>query len=60
MTVSVYSFSPYTAHIHETEAVQFQVLEMEGGSRGNFTGYIDGGIRPWLHWDVEYSPLSEG
>jgi lipopolysaccharide transport system ATP-binding protein len=57
-TASVHSFSPHMAHFNEPEAVRFQVLETAGGSRGNFTGYIDGSIRPWLHWDVEHGPLT--
>ena len=57
VTVALHSFSPHTEHFREPEAVHFQVLETPGGCRGNFTGYIDGGIRPWLHWDVEHHPL---
>jgi lipopolysaccharide transport system ATP-binding protein len=54
VTAAVSSFSPHTVHFREPDTVGFQALETHGGSRGNFTGYIDGGIRPWLHWDVEY------
>ena len=56
-TVAVHSFSPHTAHFREPDVVRFQVLETAGGCRGNFIGYIDGGIRPWLHWEVEHGPL---
>jgi lipopolysaccharide transport system ATP-binding protein len=57
VTVAMHSFTPHIAHCRESEAVRFQVLETAGGSRGNFGGYIDGGIRPLLRWDVEHSPL---
>lgn len=60
VTASVYSFSPHTAHFLERDAVRFQALESAGGSRGGFSGYIDGGIRPWLEWDVEYHPFAGG
>jgi len=54
VTASVMSFAPYTVHFQEAHSAGFQALEAHGGSRGNFTGYIDGGIRPWLPWDVEH------
>jgi lipopolysaccharide transport system ATP-binding protein len=54
VTASLTSFSPHTAHFREPDVVGFQALESQDGSRGNFSGYIDGGIRPWLRWDVDF------
>jgi lipopolysaccharide transport system ATP-binding protein len=54
VTASVTSFSPHTVHFREADVTGFQALETQAGSRGNFAGYIDGGIRPWLRWDVEF------
>lgn len=54
VTASLHSFSPYTVHFRELDVVGFQAMETHGGSRGHFTGHIDGGIRPLLQWDVEH------
>jgi lipopolysaccharide transport system ATP-binding protein len=60
VTASVMSFSPYAVHFRESDAAGFRALETHGGSRGNFTGYIDGGIRPLLEWDVEHLGRADG
>jgi len=54
VTAALTSFSPQTVHFRESECAGFNALETQGGSRGHFTGYIDGGVRPWLDWDVEF------
>lgn len=53
VTASVMSFSPHTVHFREAHSTGFQALETAAGSRGHFTGFIDGGIRPLLEWSVE-------
>jgi lipopolysaccharide transport system ATP-binding protein len=54
VTAALTSFTPYAVHFRESDIAGFQALEAQAGSRGHFTGYIDGGIRPWLRWDVEF------
>ena len=56
ITASLMSFTPYAEHFRELEVVAFQALETHGGSRGIFTGHIDGGIRPLLEWESELLP----
>jgi lipopolysaccharide transport system ATP-binding protein len=61
VSASVYSLQPEVRHIHEPDAVSFQVVDKAEAptSRGEFTGYISSVIRPQLTWTVEYeaSPL---
>jgi lipopolysaccharide transport system ATP-binding protein len=54
VTLAMHSFQPYTQHFQETNAVAFQATETAFGSRGNFLGHIDGGVRPRLEWTVEH------
>ena len=56
VSVSVYSFRPYTEHLIDPDVVSFLALETPGGARGNFTGYIPGVFRPLLPWTVEFNP----
>lgn len=61
MTVSVgmYSFQPYTRHFHEPDAISFTATETSYGSRGDFLGFIDGGVRPRLEWIIEYTAVPD-
>ena len=54
VTAGMYSFRPYTVHFVEPDAVTFQAVETEGGARGQFTGYVEGAVRPLLEWSVEH------
>jgi lipopolysaccharide transport system ATP-binding protein len=55
-SASLYSLQPEVTHFHEPDAVQFQAMDVIGRctSRGDYSGYIGGVVRPWLSWTVEY------
>jgi lipopolysaccharide transport system ATP-binding protein len=55
VTAGMHSFRPYAVHFVEPDAVSFQAMETAGGARGGYTGYIESGVRPLLHWTVEHS-----
>jgi len=55
VSVSFYSFLPYTEHVIDPDVVSFLALETPGGARGNFTGYIGGAVRPLLPWTVDFN-----
>jgi lipopolysaccharide transport system ATP-binding protein len=48
---------PKVWHVHEREAVGFQVIDsLDGDSaRGDFTGHMAGAIRPLLQWDTQFT-----
>jgi lipopolysaccharide transport system ATP-binding protein len=54
VTAAVHSFRPHTAHFVEPDAVVFHAIETAGGARGQYTGFIEGAVRPLLHWTVEH------
>jgi lipopolysaccharide transport system ATP-binding protein len=58
ITVSIHSSQPHVRHIHEQNVISFQAFETAGGSRGGYSGHIDGGIRPFLQWDVKHTKLA--
>ncbi len=53
VSVAIHSFRPWTAHVEETDAVLFRTLECEGGARGQYSGHIEGAVRPLLAWSAE-------
>jgi lipopolysaccharide transport system ATP-binding protein len=53
VTVGMHSFRPYAVHFVEPDAVTFQAMETAAGARGEFTGYIESGVRPLLEWTVD-------
>jgi lipopolysaccharide transport system ATP-binding protein len=56
VSASLCSIEPEVTHFQEPDAVQFQVLDSLGerGSRGQFTGYIGGLVRPLLRWSEKF------
>jgi len=48
VTAAVHSFRPHTAHFVEPDAVVFHAIETSGGARGQYTGFIEGAVRPLL------------
>jgi len=54
VSASIHSFHPWTVHLEANDIVLFHALECAGGARGQFAGYIGGGIRPLLDWSVEH------
>ena len=59
VSASLYSIEPEVTHFHEPNAVQFQVMDSLGerGSRGQFTGYIGGLVRPLLRWSERFEEM---
>lgn len=53
VSAAIHSFHPWTVHLEANDIVLFHALECAGGARGQFAGYIDGGVRPLLDWSVE-------
>ncbi len=53
---AISTMDPVTVHVHERDAVAFQVIDsLEGDSaRGGFAGPIPGVFRPILNWTTEY------
>jgi lipopolysaccharide transport system ATP-binding protein len=60
VTVAMTSLSPQKEHFCAADAVRFLVTDRVDGSssRGSFTGYINGAVRPKLAWHVEYDPVA--
>ena len=56
VTALMYSDWPYREHFCQTDAVSFEVIENDGGSRGQFRGFYGGVVRPLLDWTVEFDP----
>ncbi len=52
--VAVSTMDPVEIHIHEKDAVAFQVVEVAGeiSSRGNYGGPFPGIVRPRLQWET--------
>jgi len=53
VTAGVHSFRPHVDHFIEPDAVVFHAVETSGGARGQYTGFIDGAVRPLLRWTIE-------
>ncbi len=53
VTAGVHSFRPWVNHFVEPDAVVFHAVETIGGARGQYTGFIEGAVRPLLQWTVE-------
>ena len=53
----VNTFSPPIVHVHEPEAVAFQVIDSleSDAARGDYAGRMRGVMRPLLDWDTQYS-----
>jgi lipopolysaccharide transport system ATP-binding protein len=54
VTAGIHSFRPHHTHFVEPDAVVFQAVETSGGARGQYTGHIEGAVRPLLRWTVEH------
>jgi lipopolysaccharide transport system ATP-binding protein len=54
VSAGVHSFRPYCAHFVERDAVVFHAVETSGGARGQYTGFIEGAVRPLLQWTVKH------
>jgi lipopolysaccharide transport system ATP-binding protein len=52
---AISTLDPVTVHVHEREAVAFQVVDsLEGTSaRGDYAGHFPGVVRPLLKWESE-------
>jgi hypothetical protein len=50
----MHSFRPQCAHFVEPDAVVFHAVETDGGARGEYTGFIQGAVRPLLSWTVKH------
>jgi lipopolysaccharide transport system ATP-binding protein len=55
---AIRSPEPKKWHLHEREAVAFQVIDsLDGDSaRGSFTGVMAGAVRPLLRWETQFIP----
>lgn len=55
---AISTMNPITVHVHERDAVAFQVVDtLEGNSaRGDYAGQIPGVVRPLLDWTTEFDP----
>jgi lipopolysaccharide transport system ATP-binding protein len=61
--VAISTMDPVTIHLHERDAVAFQVIDsLEGGSaRGDYAGPFPGVVRPLLKWEaVERVAATDG
>lgn len=58
---AISTLNPATVHVHERDAVAFQVIDtLEGNSaRGDYAGSMPGVVRPLLAWTTEFEPGSE-
>ncbi|MGH7231318.1 MAG: ABC transporter ATP-binding protein [Nitrospiraceae bacterium] len=52
------TLNPNVMHFYERDAVAFRVIDSFDGdsSRGEFPGILNGGVRPLLKWNTQYSP----
>jgi lipopolysaccharide transport system ATP-binding protein len=59
VTTSIATVDPVRVHLHEADAVAFQVVDsLEGDSaRGDYGGTIPGVVRPLLRWETQFEPL---
>ncbi|NJN99614.1 MAG: ABC transporter ATP-binding protein [Anaerolineales bacterium] len=55
---AISTMNPVTVHIHERDAVAFQVIDTPDGNsaRGDYAGPMPGVIRPLLNWTTEFEP----
>ncbi len=60
VTAVVSTYNPTAVHVHEKEAVAFQVVDRSSGAgdgvRGPYVGDWPGAVRPMLAWTVEPPP----
>lgn len=54
--------APYHEHCDYPEAVAFQIVESNEGitARGDYTGKMEGAVRPLLKWTTDYRPFQGG
>ena len=61
--VAVSTYNPTAVHVHEKEAVAFQVIDRSSGAgdgvRGPYVGDWPGAVRPMLAWTIEPPPPAE-
>ena len=59
VTTSIATVDPVRVHLHEADAVAFQVVDTLAGdsARGDYGGAIPGAVRPLLRWETEFTPL---
>jgi lipopolysaccharide transport system ATP-binding protein len=57
VSAAIVEHDPVVVHVHEREAVAFQVIDsLDGDSaRGDFAGPMPGVVRPLVPWFTEYS-----
>jgi lipopolysaccharide transport system ATP-binding protein len=56
VNVAISTMNPVIVHVHERDAVAFQVVDSLVGDsvRGEFAGNIPGLVRPRLKWETHY------
>ena len=59
VTTSIATVDPVRVHLHEADAVAFQVVDTLAGdsARGDYGGTIPGAVRPLLRWETDFTPL---
>jgi lipopolysaccharide transport system ATP-binding protein len=57
--VAISTMDPVTVHVHERDAVAFEVVDsLDGGSaRGDYAGPMPGVLRPLLRWEARCEPF---
>ena len=52
VTAAISTLDPVVIHVHEADAVAFQVVDKGGGdtARGDYVGQLPGAVRPLLTW----------
>jgi lipopolysaccharide transport system ATP-binding protein len=60
VSAAICAHEPYQVHVHEREAVAFQVVDsLDGDSaRGDYAGPMPGVVRPLVPWLTEYAPFA--
>lgn len=61
VSAAVCEYDSMLVHVHEREAVAFQVVDsLDGDSaRGDYAGPMPGVVRPMASWFTQYAPLAE-
>ena len=56
--VAISTVDPVIVHVHERDAVAFQVIDSCAGdsARGNYAGSFPGVVRPLLRWETSIAP----
>jgi homopolymeric O-antigen transport system ATP-binding protein len=61
VSAAICEHDPVVVHVHEREAVAFQVVDsLDGDSaRGDYAGPMPGVVRPLVPWFTEHTPLAD-